>query len=128
MLLIEGTTSSPTVTYDEKLHILTITGESYPENSFEFYEPVFEWLQTELPRIDSFILEINIRYMNSSSTKCMLDILDVVSERAEAGGTVRVRWLYDRENERALELAEEFLEDLEIPFETVPVTPEEAYS
>lgn len=121
MLSIEATKSSPQVEYVEDDKVLSITGESYPENSFEFFAPVFTWLREQLPLLDQLTFQVHIRYMNSSSTKCMLDILDLLSERAQDGAEVRVRWYYDAGNERALDLAEEFKEDLEIPFDIVPL-------
>ena len=127
MLSIEATKSSPRVEYLASDNVLSITGESYPENSFEFFAPVFSWLREQLPKLDTLIFQVHIRYMNSSSTKCMLDILDLLSEQAQEGTQVRVRWYYDAGNERALDLAEEFKEDLEIPFDIGPLEPGEAY-
>ncbi len=124
MLAIEATRSSPRIVFHEDEETLEITGESYPENSFEFFGPVFSWLQAELPRRSGMKLRVHVSYMNSSSTKCMLDILDMFGERAAAGAEVSVQWLYEDGNERALELAEEFREDLDLPFEIRPIDPE----
>ena len=49
----------------------------------------------------------------------MLDILDLFAAASEKGTEVSVSWYYDRENERAFEIAEEFEEDAEIPFEII---------
>lgn len=127
MLSIEATKSRPRVEYIEQDNVLSITGESYPENSFEFFAPVFTWLREQLPQLDKLTFQVHIQYMNSSSTKCMLDILDLLSERLQEGAKVRVRWYYDAGNERALDLAEEFKEDLEIPFDIVSLESGEAY-
>ncbi len=120
MININATGTSPEIILDEPNHTLRIKGESYPENAFSFYEPVFDWFHNKFPAMDEFVLEINLSYMNSSSTKCILDILDIVNEAGIQGRKVRVDWLYDPENSRSLELAEEFKEDLEIPFEMIP--------
>ncbi len=121
MLNIEATKSSPCVVFCEQDKALTISGESYPENSFAFFEPIFEWFHNELPKYRQFILKVNISYMNSSSTKCMLDILDLISSASEKGCDARVVWYYEKGNERALDLAEEFKEDLQIPFEIIGI-------
>jgi hypothetical protein len=119
MKIIEATSSSPRIEYGEAG--LSIKGESYPENSFVFYAPVFEWLAAELKSAPRFRLILDVSYMNSSSTKCVLDILDLLSEAAMRGCDARVTWLYEAENERSLDLAEEFKEDIDIPFEIIPV-------
>lgn len=121
MYTSEATASTPAIAFDESARTLTISGESYPENSFAFYAPLFEALAAELEKSPSFRLVVNVSYMNSSSTKCMLDIMDMLCEAAQRGVDVRITWLYEADNERALDLAEEFSEDMDIPFEIKPV-------
>jgi hypothetical protein len=121
MLMIEATKNTPRVAYAPENQTLVMSGESYPENSFEFYQPVFDWLHTQLPKLDRLVLKIAVSYMNSSSTKCILDILDLLTEAGQQGAAVHVLWYYDLGNPRALDLAEEFGEDMEIPFEIIGV-------
>jgi hypothetical protein len=121
MINTEATASTPAIAFDEGTRTLSVSGESYPENSFVFYAPLFDWLGAELEKQPSFRLLVNVSYMNSSSTKCMLDILDMLCEAAQRGKDVRITWLYEADNERALDLAEEFREDVEIPFEIKPI-------
>jgi hypothetical protein len=121
MFSIEATKSSPRIVYEEEAETLDVSGESYPENSFEFFAPLFDWLHEQLPRRQRLVFRVHVRYMNSSSTKCMLDILDLLTERVAEGADISVRWYYDAGNERALDLAEEFKEDLKIPFEILPL-------
>lgn len=118
---IPATRSAPRVLFSEEDNILTIAGECYPENSFEFFRPIFEWFHAELPRKEKLLFHVNISYMNSSSTKCMLDILDILGDSSRHNCSVSVVWHYEKENDRALELAEEFMEDVKIPFKIVPV-------
>jgi len=125
MLHIEATKYSPSIHYHEDRAILEISGESHPENSFVFFKPVFDWLRTELPGLERLTLVLHIAYMNSSSTKCMLDVLDMLDERFITGADIRVRWYYDAGNERAADLAEEFQEDMSMPFEILPLEPGE---
>ena len=116
MLDIPATKTSPRIFFSEESKKLKISGESYPENTFAFFEPVFTWLNTELPNYDQVTIEVNIRYMNSSSTKCLLDIMDMLAEAAENGSNISAIWYYDPENERSHEIALEFGEDVSIPF------------
>lgn len=113
---VKKTKSSPALWYDPARGLLGIIGESYPENSFEFYAPLFAWLQANLPALPSLRLEVNVPYMNSSSTKCMLDLLDLLAAAYAAGKPVELDWYYDRDNPRALDLAEEFREGCGFPF------------
>lgn len=47
-LTILPTSSTPLVNFDPASNTLLIIGESYPENSFNFYAPLVVWLKTSL--------------------------------------------------------------------------------
>ena len=47
----------------------------------------------------------------------MIDVLDMLDGAHQNGQTVSVRWHYDSDNDRALDMAEEFAEDVSLPFE-----------
>ena len=119
MINIEPTTTSPRVLFDEEKNVFLIEGESYPENSFEFYKPVFQWFDEVFPGLDFLELHLKISYMNSSSVKCILDIMTILDDAYEEGKDCKIKWFYEEENSRSLELAEDFKEDLELPFEVL---------
>ncbi|MGM0593180.1 MAG: SiaC family regulatory phosphoprotein, partial [Pseudomonadota bacterium] len=50
---------------------------------------------------------------NSSASKGLMNIFDMLDEAAEEGRTVTVNWRSHPENEMAIEYGEEFEEDLE---------------
>ena len=54
--------------------------------------------------------------MNSSSTKAMLDILDILEGSHAQGTSVSVDWLCDAANPRSMDLALEFEEEVTFPF------------
>jgi len=120
-LNIPRSTSTPEIRGDAAAGSLLIAGESYPENSFDFYEPVLTWLTHALTELSRLRLEVSVSYMNSSSIKCMLDILDVIGEAHAAGKQVEVVWSYETDNPRALDLAEEFRSEVTFPFVMHPV-------
>ena len=77
--------------------------------------------ERELLRNGSFAtstlnLDINVSYLNSSSTKCMLDLLDILEEAHCKGARISLVWRYDQENPRSLDLAQEFQEEVTLPF------------
>ena len=93
-------------------------GDSYPENSFEFFGPVIDWIERYLKESAApFYLELRLIYMNTSSAKAMMDIFDLLEDAHGQGRKVSVNWYYDPRNERVLDLAGEFREDCSFPFE-----------
>lgn len=121
-LFIAGTKSTPEIRFDPKSCNLRIKGQSYPENAFKFYEQVFTWVDGYLQQADQeVVLEIyfHMPYINTSSAKCIMMLLEKLDEAYLAGKKVAIRWYYDVENETAFECAEEFKKDLALPFELI---------
>jgi len=121
-LCIEQTKSTPTIQFDVANNKLRIAGQSYPENAFKFYEPIFNWLDQYMAEIDrETVLEIyfHMPYINTSSSKCIMMLLEKMENAYQEGRKVAIQWYYNREDESALECAEEFKEDLLLPFTIV---------
>ncbi len=98
-----------------------MAGDSYPENSFEFFNDVIEWVSDFLDQLDKPLnLELKLIYMNTSSVKAMMDIFDLLEAAHLKGRAVSVNWYYDPRNERVIELAEEFKEDCTFSFMIIP--------
>jgi len=117
-LNIPGSSSTPAISADWAEGRMVMRGDSYPENSFEFFGPVIAWIESYLAQSTSPLrLELHLVYMNTSSVKAMMDIFDLLEEFHRKGRQVRVDWMYDPRNERVLGLADEFREDCSFPFE-----------
>ena len=114
-LEIIATKSSPEIIFNAQTNTLSIVGESYPENTAQFYEPVFEWLDEYLTELSDQQVTFNMEliYFNSSSSKALMDIFDILEEASDDGKNIVLNWIYDEENDAALEYGEEFAEDIE---------------
>ncbi len=70
--MIDKTKSTPYIEFDPILNKLIINGQSYPENAFNFYEPLTKWVDEYLSSSPSEVkVELNIPYINTSSSKCL---------------------------------------------------------
>ncbi|MFQ3786780.1 biofilm regulation phosphoprotein SiaC [Halomonas sp. A29] len=120
-LNIPGSQSTPTIVSDWQAGLLTMQGDSYPENSFELFDQVIEWVKRFLDEASHpLTLELTLVYLNTSSVKAMMDIFDLLEEAHQEGHGIQVTWHYDARNERIAELAEEFREDCTFPFAIAP--------
>lgn len=123
-LYIEATKYSPEILFDFKKLDLSIKGESYPENTAEFYAPVFDWLGKFYTQNVKGAVTVNIQivYFNSSTSKVFMDLFDSLEEFFQQGNDITVNWLYIEEDDNILEYGEEFKEDLQdLPFNLVPI-------
>jgi len=119
-LSIPGSQSTPTIEAGWDSGVLSMHGDSYPENSFELFGKVIRWVEqflsaTTLP----FRLELHLLYLNTSSIKALMDILDLLEDAHHAGREVSVNWYYDQGNERVAQVAEEFKEDFSFAFSII---------
>ena len=113
-LYIEPTKYTPEIILDPDNGIIEIKGKSYPENTFEFYEPVMQWLKEYFknPK-EPTVVNMEIIYFNSSSSKWFFDFFDFLEEQVQNGHKVIINWIYDEENDIAEEAGEDFKEDFE---------------
>jgi hypothetical protein len=113
----EGTSKTPTVTATREPFCLELSGRSIPENSIAFYQPVMDWVEIQCEGA-SELLEINIRleYFNTSSSKCLMDLL----KRVEASNCpARVNWYYEDDDEDMLEAGEDYDAIIDLPFRLI---------
>ena len=114
---LKPTKITPKVEFDPDKDQLTLEGESYPENSAEFYAPIMEWIEEYLKKKPNFTFIFKMVYFNTSSSKAILDIIDKLDEYCREGGKVQVKWLYQKDDEDIYESGEEFLEDTDLSYE-----------
>lgn len=112
-LILEPTKYTPYIFFNPDDHILEIKGESYPENTAEFYLPCFNWLKEYLEKMVDQTIQINMDliYFNSSSSKVFMDFFDLLDEAGEKNRII-INWFYDREDDDSIEYGEDFKEDL----------------
>ena len=121
---VQGTKSSPSLDFDPESGTFEIRGESYPENCQRFYGPMLQWLQDYLRQATRrVVLNMEILYFNSSTSKTFMDLFDLLDQEASLGRDVEVNWRFQAENDMAQECGEEFLEDVRsMRFNLVPLT------
>lgn len=117
LLEIEGTTTTPNIVCDPEKGRVYMAGDSYPENSFEFFNALLKWIEDYLTEEEKPLeLELRLVYLNTSSVKVMMDIFDMLEDTYLRGRKISLTWFYDNRNERVMDLAEEFKEDCTFPF------------
>ncbi|MGM0503559.1 MAG: DUF1987 domain-containing protein [Bacteroidota bacterium] len=99
----------PEVNFDADTGICEISGESYMEETYKFYLPLITWIKQYIKNKNQKIeLVIKLIYLNTSSTKCILDMLEVLKDYQDKGGNVKVIWYYDTEDPDMVDEVEDF--------------------
>lgn len=113
-LIIEETKYTPKITLEADTGVINMSGKSYPENTFEFYEPVMKWVEEYFTGNAKAKTTVNMEiiYFNSSSSKLFFDFFDLLEENKD-DNNIEINWIFDEENESAQEAGEDFIEDFE---------------
>ncbi len=114
-IVIEGSHKNfftPSVNFNAQTGICEISGESFLEDTVEFYDRLVEWLETytqEIKRPIAFIIKLT--YFNTSTSRCILDLLNVLKDYEEEGGEIVVNWHYDENDTDMEEDIEDYIID-----------------
>jgi hypothetical protein len=121
-LNIPASNSTPEISFDHQKGILSMTGRSTTENPLEIFDSIDKWMSEYLttPRPHT-IVEINLEYFNTATSKCLIDFFSNLKKLIEGGNTVMVKWKYDQEDEDMEDAGNEFSQFMQIPFELIPL-------
>ena len=119
---IEGTAKTPTITFNDTTGTIDVKGRSIPENSIEFYKPLVDWLEeySGNPH-DKTVVNIQLEYFNTSSSKCILDVFKKLESIHKNGKEVIINWYYEEDDEDMLEAGEDYESIIRIPFKMIEV-------
>ena len=103
----------PAIDFCFSQHHLTLRGESYPENAAAFYGPLLVALKDYLAgrRNDAIRVDVDLIYFNSSSTKMLLNLFELLNDAASNGNEVTLNWYYDPDDETVKEFGDDLAED-----------------
>lgn len=120
-LTIEVAKDTLGVHCDTQRGVIDMNGISYPQDAAEFFSPVFDWLDCYIEQLHApLTLNLRINYLNTSSTKCLFDLIDTMENYFKAGGDVKINWYYKQDDEDIKETGLEFKEEMVLPFEIIP--------
>ncbi len=110
-LNIEATEQTLKIDLDYNKEVLSFEGESYPENTLEFFEPVVNWVTEYFTMKDSAEIVFDIEYLNSSSYKSIYDLIQYFQEMADSGKSIKIKWRYPEDDEDLKETGEDLTDE-----------------
>ena len=120
---IQPTRNTPAVLLDPSKGVFKLFGRSSPENSIQFYEPIRTALAS-IVNVSKVDVRIKMEYFNTSSSKCIYDLLKEVKSLKDRGLNVSVRWYFDEDDEDMQEAGEDYSDLLDLPFIMIEYLPE----
>jgi len=107
----------PGIAYYPTDNRLELIGRSIPENPELIFRRLDEWLTTHFEKNDGLDVNIQLEYINSGSSKYLYEILKRLTGYGQSGKNVRIKWLYEEDDEGMLELGEHYRDSAGISLE-----------
>lgn len=115
---IQPTSQSPAIYFSPIEGKLDILGRSIPENAVLFYTPLFEAIREYVKRpAASTYVTISLDYINTSSSKCLLEVFKQLEQVHDNACNVLVKWCYEKGDDDMLEAGEDYDLIVNLPFE-----------
>ncbi len=116
-IYIEPTKVTPMVNFDLKQGVIEFSGISSPENSLGFYQGIFATLDEFLSReTRAIVANLSFVYFNTSSSKCLFDVLKRLSMVRTSGTELTINWFYEEDDEDMREVGEDYANVLNLDF------------
>jgi SiaC family regulatory phosphoprotein len=117
-LTIEQKNKTPKIDFNPQTGIMEISGVSSAENSLDFYRPILNWIDEyksgNMPH--KTVVNVNYKYFNTSSAKCILDMLERFVQIKFAGAALEINWYCEKDDEEMYDAGYNFGDILETPF------------
>lgn len=121
-LILEPKNKTPKLDFDHNTGKMTVSGVSSAENSLEFYRPILSWIDDykQAPQKDTTV-DINYKYFNTSSAKCILDMLERFVQLKSTDTNLVINWYYEKDDEEMYDAGVNFSDILETTFNLIEV-------
>lgn len=117
-LIIEGTSSTPTVIFKENGE-LKIQGRIITEHAVVTFAPMFEWIKGL--KVQEVVFNIELDYMNTGASMRLLDLLIQLDKNPDIG-QIFINWHYEEDDEDHLETGKMFEQRLDrVIFEFIQI-------
>ena len=104
-----GSHFKPSVKVDAGTGICEIGGESYLEETSQFYKPIYDWLVEYTKTKKSLNFNFSLSYVNTSSSKHILFILRLLKKYGDEGNDVQTNWYIEEGDMDTKEDVEDYM-------------------
>ncbi|MDR1154918.1 MAG: DUF1987 domain-containing protein [Bacteroidales bacterium] len=102
---------------------IRLSGRSIPQNAKQLYKICFDWVEqyVQTPARDTKV-DLYFEYIDTSSIRCVVDILTKLDRIPEYGGCrVEINWYYEKDDEDSFDLGTYMQAHLKVPFNIIAI-------
>ena len=116
-IIQEELKNCPGIIYYPDTNHLEIFGRSIPENPELIFRRLDEWITRHFEKNKTLDINVQLEYINSGSSKYLYEILKRLTGYGRSGNEVKMKWLYEEDDEAMLELGEHYRDTAGIPLQ-----------
>lgn len=117
-LFIDETPKTPGINFNPESGIFSIKGKSIPDDAEGFYSIILDWFDDYLLSPNALTeVSIDLEYFNISSSKRLLFLLYKLNDLNDGKNTVRVKWMYNQDDEDMYEVGQDYAFMVKVPFD-----------
>jgi len=117
---IEASKETPLVSLNSEKGVFLIDGECVSETPDEFFSNITNWIENYSKNpYKTTTLTINLRGINISSSKFLLNIIYQLENIHKSGFQVKIRWVYKNGEDGNYELGKDYSEMASVPFDFI---------
>ncbi|MCB9189750.1 MAG: DUF1987 family protein [Flavobacteriales bacterium] len=98
--------------------LISVVGNTFPENAKQFYAQLIDWLKENANEIDSVDFDADFHYMASSSLICFLDVLRTAIQLVGVD-KCSLKWKYEEDDDDILKIGQNFSKILSINIDLI---------
>jgi hypothetical protein len=117
LVIQEELKNCPGIVYYPDINKLELVGRSIPENPELIFRRLEDWITIHFEKNNSLDVSIQLEYINSGSSKYLYEVLKRLTGYGRSGKLVKLKWLYEEDDEAMLELGEHYRDTAGIPLE-----------
>ena len=118
--IIKKAFNTPEVELRPSEGTLKMEGRSIPEDPGAYFDIIIKKLKEYYQNPQKLThLDIKLEYINSGSSKYMLELLRIVKLNHGKGHDCIINWYYEEDDESILELGQHYQNSIKIPFKMI---------
>ena len=110
----------PEVMFDFNKGLCELSGESYMEETYKFYAPLIDWLKKYFAEKKPLVFNFKLSYFNTSTSRTIIEILELFKTYKSTGGSITVNWYYSSEDPDMRDEVQDFID--EVGFDIIILT------
>ena len=91
------------------------------EEAYKFYTPLLDWIREYSLEGHDVELNLKLTYFNTSSSRLLLDMLDILKKSEDAGNKIQINWYYEVDDPDIKDEIEDFEIETGLKIKLIPI-------